>query len=87
VTNIYQSFTYKMAAKSTGICMKQSYATVTLCNSAPALREAQVSRTYVLLLFLWTLSFLVISIRPIISTYVVYPNIFTKFAVLAEHWS
>ena len=31
VTNISQSFTYKMAAKSTGIDMEQHYVTVTLC--------------------------------------------------------
>jgi len=31
VTNIYQNFTYKMAAKSAGIDMEQYYVTVTLC--------------------------------------------------------
>jgi len=31
VTNIFQSFTYKMAAKSTGIDREQNYVTVTLC--------------------------------------------------------
>jgi len=48
MANISQSFTYKMAAKATGIDMKQNYVTVTLCiyqlsRLSPGLTHSTVS--------------------------------------------
>ena len=51
VTNIYQSFTYKMAQKLTGVDVEQNYVTITLCirspkNSIVVNRERKCAENY-----------------------------------------
>ena len=53
--------------------------------SPPALRQAHAKRAYVLLVFYFLKIFLVISVRPIISTSA--RPIFAKFAGLVELWT
>ena len=56
--------------------------TVLLLISPSALRQAQARRVYVLLMFYFFYIFLLISVRPVISTSTA--PIFTEFAGLIE---